>query len=301
MQTNLILKPQTAEEINERVERLLRDLGNPKPPLQLSHVRELLKLDLGYYSSSNHSWLGDKLHQLKVAGKQVISHPTTILSVVKSLGLKGVLLSEKRRILLDEEVPKPKHRWNEAHEITHDLLPWHDDIAHGDPETTLSPGCHELIEAEANYGAGRLLFLGKEFEEVARASPLTIATVKAVKKTYGNTLTTGLWRLVELSVDPCFGLITGHPRNATGLDDVKYFIRSPRFTSEFANISGAAIFHAIVPQCFGRKGPVGDGSIQLTNGRGELWEFEFECFYNGYDALTLGTPKPKSPIAIATV
>ena len=183
MQTNLILKPQTAQEINERIERLLKDLGNPKPPLQLSHVRHLLKLDLGYYSTSNHSWLGEKLHQLKVAGKQVISHPTTILSVVKSLGLKGVLLSEKRRILLDEEVPKPKHRWNEAHEITHDLLPWHEDIAHGDPETTLSPGCHALIEAEASYGAGRLLFPGPAFAAVARASPPPIAIGRPKKRT----------------------------------------------------------------------------------------------------------------------
>jgi hypothetical protein len=122
----------------------------------------------GYYSTDDDSWLQEKIHQMKVAGKQVIAQPSLILTVVKNLGLKGVLLSERRRILLDSEVPKPKHRWNEAHEITHDLLPWHDGIAHGDPDTTLSPACHEQVESEANYGAGRLLFLGGTFEEVLR-------------------------------------------------------------------------------------------------------------------------------------
>jgi hypothetical protein len=73
------------------------------------------------------------------------------LSVVKNLSLKGVLLGEKRRILLDREVPEPKQRWNEAHEVTHDFVPWHEGIAHGDPETTLSPIAAKLIPRSRRY------------------------------------------------------------------------------------------------------------------------------------------------------
>lgn len=287
MQTNLFLKPKTAFEINGRIEKLLKDLGNPDPPIRLLDVRELLKLDLGYYSTSNHSWLSEKVHQLKVAGKQVISEPTSILSVVKNLGLKGVLLSDRRRILLDEDVPGAKHRWNEAHEITHDVLPWHEGIAHGDPETTLSPGCHEQVEAEANYGAGRLLFLGHRFESVARSSPLSVATIQSVHKAYGNTMTTALWRLVELSLDACFGLVSAHPRVATAGDgDIRYFIRSPRFLAEFPSIGAHMAFNEVRIRCYGRRGPIGSGTFMLKDSRGDSREFEFECFYNGYDALT---------------
>jgi hypothetical protein len=121
VQTNILLSAQTAAAIDIRVEKLLKDLGHPAPPLCLADVRHLLKLDLGYYSVADTSWLKEKIHQLKVAGKQVLSEPATILAVTKSLGLKGVLLVDRRRILLDTDVAQPKLRWNEAHEITHDV------------------------------------------------------------------------------------------------------------------------------------------------------------------------------------
>ena len=113
LQTNRLLNPTTLHEIDRRVEKLLKDLGSPPPPLRLDDVRTLLKLDLGYYSSGDDSWLREKIHQMKVAGKQVLERPSTILGVVKNLGLKGVLLAEKRRILLDSDIPEPKQRWNE--------------------------------------------------------------------------------------------------------------------------------------------------------------------------------------------
>jgi hypothetical protein len=300
LQQNRILHPKTAEAIDSRVEKILKDLGHPKPPLSLADVRTLLKLDLGYYSSDDDSWLKEKIHQMKVAGKQVLEQPTLILNVVKSLGLKGVLLAEKRRILLDKEVPKPKHRWNEAHEITHDLLPWHDGIAHGDPETTLSPACHEQVESEANYGAGRLLFLGGSFEEVLRSSPCEFKLVEALHAQYGNTLTTTLWRVVELSIDPCVGLVTCHPRKASGVDadDIKYFIRSSAFMTEFAAVTAASLFNVVKGKCFGRRGPLGDGEFPLSNARGESVDFCFETFFNGHDALTLVRRKPSRKLIV---
>lgn len=295
MQTNRLLNPKTAAAIDLRVEKLLKDLGNPGPPLSLSDTRKLLKLDLGYYSSDDDSWLRERVHQMKVAGKQVIERPSLILSVVKSLGLKGVLLADRRRILLDKEVPKPKHRWNEAHEITHDLLPWHDGIAHGDPETTLSPACHAQVEAEANYGAGRLLFLGKHFEEVLRSSPCDFSLVQELHGQFGNTMTTTLWRVVELSIDSSFGLVTRHPRSATGevSEDIRYFIRSPRFAAEFSKIKAAALFREVRTRCFGRRGPIGHGEFSIQDDAGTDHDFCFEAFFNGHDALTLGRRQPR--------
>lgn len=290
METNRLLNPKTSQAIDQRVEKLLKDLGNPEPPLRLPDVRKLLKLDLGYYSSDDDSWLREKVHQMKVAGKDVIERATMILTVVKNLGLKGVLLAERRRILLDNEVPKPKHRWNEAHEITHDVLPWHDGIAHGDPETTLSLACHAQIEAEANYGAGRLLFLGKQFEEVLRSSQCTFDLVQKLHGDYGNTMTTTLWRVVELSLDAAFGVISKHPRTVTGAQDgdIRYFVRSPKFAAEFSKIKVRQLFDAVRTKCYGRRGPIGHGEFEVIDDRGDKHEFCFETFFNGHDALTLG-------------
>ena len=45
MSKNHLIKEKTAHDIDQRVERVLRGLGNPEPPLRLEDVRELLKLD----------------------------------------------------------------------------------------------------------------------------------------------------------------------------------------------------------------------------------------------------------------
>lgn len=301
MQTNKPLNPTTIHEIDRRVEKLLKDLGSPPPPLRLDDVRALLKLDLGYYSSGDDSWLREKIHQMMVAGKQVLERPSTILRVVKNLGLKGILLAEKRRILLDSEVPEPKQRWNEAHEITHDFVPWHEGIAHGDPETTLRPSCHELIEAEANYGAGRLLFLGGTFVEAVRSAPVDFQLIQSMHKLYGNTMTTTLWRVVEASLDASFGLVSAHPRRLTVSDqqEIRYFIRSPKFATEFACLAADQIFAEVRRRCHGRKGPIGDGQFALADDRATAHEFRFQTFFNGHDALTLGVRVRTLPVSLA--
>jgi len=44
-------------EIDAQIARILRDLGNPPPPLNLTDVRNLLKIDLTYYKSTDPSFL----------------------------------------------------------------------------------------------------------------------------------------------------------------------------------------------------------------------------------------------------
>lgn len=291
MQTNFILSESTAASVDARVDKILKDLGSPEPPLCLADVRRLLKLDLGYYSTADTSWLKERIHQLKVAGKQVLSAPSTILQVTKSLGLKGVLLIDRRRILLDTDVAAAvKLRWNEAHEITHDILPWHDGIAHGDPEATLSPACHEQIEAEANYGAGRLLFCGMTFKERVRSSVLNFNLVKELHSQFGNTITTTLWRVVEASQHCAFGFVSVHPAHVTGDPDkdIRYFIRSPRFVSYHSTTNPIALFTSICSQCHGSRGPIGNGTVQTADDRRTAKSFTFETFWNSHDALTIG-------------
>lgn len=57
------------------------------------------------------------------------------------------------------------------------------------------------------------------------------------------------------------------------------------------------IFAAIVVG--GKKGLWGKGAIMLRDHDGKRYEFSFESFFNGYDALTLGVWKCEAPTVIA--
>lgn len=290
MPSNILLSSGTASSINLQVEKILRDLGDPPPPLRLEDVRELLRLDLGYYSSTDSGWLQEKIHQLRVAGKQILARPTLLLDVVQKIGLKGLLIPDRRRILVDGDLPAPKQRWSEAHEMIHDVLPWHIGAALGDPDHTLSLACEAQIEAEANYGAGRLLFLGNRFEDEVRAAPLDFSRVRKLSELFGNSLTTTLWRCIEHASEPAIGLVSLHPGRVIMpmSDPVRYFIRSPRLAAEFSGITGDKVFQLAQQYCRSGRGPLGEAEIPLRTDSGEDFVFHFETFFNHHDALTLG-------------
>lgn len=202
---NIYLRDRTAQDINEFVAKVLRDLGNPAPPLHLDHVRELLRLDRQYYSSTEDGALREVAHRMTIAGKQVLARPALLVDAIKKFDLRALFIPDGKRILIDRELPEPKQRWSEAHEVGHSLVPWHTDTMLGDNKKTLTPACHEQIENEANFAAGQLLFLQQAFVRDARDTEVGIDAVRALKKRYGNTITTTLWRYVEQSEQPMIG------------------------------------------------------------------------------------------------
>ena len=83
MASNIILDAETARDIDDRVARVLRDLGNPGPPLPLAEVRELLTLDRAFYATGDADVLRETVHRMKVAGKQILLRPSLLLDVVR--------------------------------------------------------------------------------------------------------------------------------------------------------------------------------------------------------------------------
>ncbi|MFX7784951.1 hypothetical protein ABTJ92_22275, partial [Acinetobacter baumannii] len=75
---NVSLGHRTIADIDGQVDKVLRGLGNPNPPVDLRLVRELLKLDRGYYSTTDDSLLRETFSRLKVAGLQVLLRPTIL-------------------------------------------------------------------------------------------------------------------------------------------------------------------------------------------------------------------------------
>jgi hypothetical protein len=294
---NVSLGHRTIADIDGQVAKVLRGLGNSEPPLDLRIVRDLLKLDRGYYSTTDDSLLRETLSRMKVAGRQVLLRPTILRDAVRSLSLKALYLPDQKRILLDQDLPALKHRWNEAHEIGHDIIPWHVGMMLGDTEQTLTPACHEVMEAEANYAAGQILFLAERFAAEATASAPSLGLVRNLSKAFGNTMTSTLWRFVEQAHGgrPIVALVTGHPHPARRKADFdaanpcRYCVESPPFRERFGGLKETDLFAAIAGYCGSQSGgSLGQSEIILPDRNGDPHLFGFETFFNRHEALTLG-------------
>jgi hypothetical protein len=300
---NYLIKEKTAHDIDERVERVLRGLGNPEPPLRLGDVRELLKLDRVFYTADDPGLIREAVSRIRVATIQVFERPMLLLDAIKKLSLQALYVPDRKRILLDGSLPEKKHRWSETHEVLHSLIPWHDDVMHGDNKYTLLPACHEQVEAEANYGAGRLLFLRDRFGAEAKDMPLSIASIQSLHSNFGNTISSTLWRFVEtVGIQrPLVGMITCHPntsRRPADFDAAKpcrHCIQSPSFAARFSRITEQDLFRAVASYCGAQMGgPLGMADLVLSDDNGDEHVFTFESFFIKYrapaigEALTLG-------------
>lgn len=303
---NRIIKPRTAEDIDGRVERVLRGLGRPEPPLRIEDVRELLRLDRGFYAADDPGLLQEVISRIRVAGIQIWSRPALLAEAIDKWSLKALYLPDRKRILLDSALPQLKQRWNEAHEIGHSILPWHQDAMLGDNLLTLTPDCHDQVEAEANFAAGRLLFLRDLFVGEARSVPISIESVRQLHTRYGNTLSTTLYRFVEAAEVPVVGMISDHPhpsrreRSFDPASPCRHFIRSPAFARQFSDTFDVSLFVTVSRYCGAQRGgPLGEGEITLVDDGGSRHRFHFETFFNRYDALTLGRYVCPAPQVLA--
>jgi hypothetical protein len=291
---NTFLDARTARDIDAVVAKIIKGLGNPEPPLILDDVRALQKLDRQYYSSVDDGPLREFISRAYIGAKQVFQRPTLILDIVRKRSLKALYLPDRQRILIDSSEPQLKWRWNESHEIIHAGVPWHQDAMFGDTEHTLSPSCHEQVEAEANYGAGRLLFFQDQLRDFITLSEPNFALILEIKKRYGNTLTSSLWRMVEALDIPALGLVGPPPwvRAVNGADPCRYFIRSAAFVERFTNVTEHQACDLLrIHASYRSGGPIANDDVILTDDCGVQQVFHLESFYNRHEALTILTYK----------
>ena len=299
---NRFLDPGTAEEIEKLVDRVHKNLGRIDGAIALAEVRELLSLDLHYYTADDPYLLQEVVHKVRVGTKQLIRRPALLLEAIKKFDLKALILPDRKRILIDSNLPDLKKRWSESHEVIHSLIPWHNEYLLGDTKETLSPGCHAQLESEANYGAGRLLFPHKAMLDLARSSVPSIALIKAIADHFGNTITSALWRYVESCSEPCLGVIGAHPHYLADEEPIAYFIRSPRFEAEFENVTETLVLEMLRSYCSYKKtGPLGSAELTIDDALGAPHIFRAETFSNTYQLLTLVTYLRSSPVAVPSL
>lgn len=285
-----------AEDLRRQVEKVLRGLGNPEPPLDLRDVRELLRLDRQYYSSKDDSAVREFVSKLTIAGKQILARPTLLLDIIRKADISALWVPDRKRILIDADLPQLKHRWAETHEISHSIAPWHRGFLFGDSEEELRLSCHEKLESEANYTAGQLLFLQERFTAEANDLPITLKVIRDLAKEFGNTMTSTLWRFVEETHPglPMVGIVSPNPNRLNESDydfedPCRYCIESPAFRERFGQMTEFELFRVIAEYCKPlRAGPLGEVEALLRDRNGDAHTFRFQSFGNGYDVLTLG-------------
>lgn len=297
---NIHLDARTAKDIAARIDRIHQDLSYAGGKVELSSVRELLRLDLKYYRADDPQLRDEVVHKLKMGAKQLIARPSLLLDAVRKFDLNALFIPDRKRVLIDERVPDLKKRWYESHEVAHSLIPWHAEYMLGDDRTTLSQACHEAIEAEANYGAGRLLFPQEAFTEARLSTPMTLAHVRGLAKLFGNTITSTLWRCAEQSEELIFAAIGEHPfQERSGKPPIEYFVRSKGFEQQFANIEETDVWRWLKTYCgYRQTGPLGASEVPVRDVNGIAHAFFMETFSIKHSVLTMGRWIRQAPIQV---
>jgi hypothetical protein len=299
---NIFLDDRTARDIADRIARVHRDLDHRGGKVELTDVRTLLRLDLAFYKADDPGLLQEVVHRLRLGAKQVIERPSRLVEAVRKFDLRALFVPDRRQILIDDSLPNLKKRWSEGHEIVHSLVPWHAEYMLGDNKVTLAPSCHDQIEAEANFGTGRLFFPPTELLTLIQASPLDFRRIQAISAHFGNTITSTLWRCAEADLNPSFAVIGDHPhRRDASKPEIEHLVRSPNFARRFGRFEESQVMPLLRGYCgYQGGGPLGSGEIVLGDDNGDEHVFIAETFCNKHNTLTFAQYSRPRTIQIKT-
>ena len=279
--TELLLRETVAKKIEQKIDRLHKDLDNPTPPIDLENVRELLRIDKQFYTLEDPRLLNRIIHTAILGGKRVLQRPTRIWDAIRKWDLRALWLPDEKSIFINESIPDKKKRWAESHEIGHSILSWHEECLYGDPENSLSLACKEKIEAEANYAAGQILFPSKFFREsLPLECNISLEYIqKTLTKCFGNSITSTLWRTVATLDTPCFGFICENPY--TVYSEVKdmptrHFFRSRTFSQNFSTLTEQMLWDYLSRNCRNTRWKVLDKEVPIRDSNEDLHTFHIE-------------------------
>ena len=98
----------------------------------------------------------------------------------------GAYWHDERVVFIDRDQPECRQFWTDAHEGTHAMCAWHAEVLRLDNEATLFKQLHPGIEAEANYGAGHLIFQGGRFHRQALKDQVSMRTPLELSRQCGE-------------------------------------------------------------------------------------------------------------------
>jgi hypothetical protein len=152
--------------------------------------------------------------------------PVAALSAAEDRPLLGAMWLEQRTLFLERRQSRPRRRFTQAHELMHALCPWHGPALRTDTAAELFGPAREALEAEANAGAGLLIFGGSRFsggDGVAMSDALALAAA------HGASVHATLHHCVQGDRGACALLVTGRFPGPDGALPVWRSVESARF------------------------------------------------------------------------
>jgi hypothetical protein len=164
--------------------------------------------------------------------------------------LLGAVRFHDRAVFVERRQSPARRRFTEAHEAAHLLCPWHDAALRYDTGAELF-GRSSGIEAEANFGAGQLIFQGTRFADEARDLELSLSSAFELAGTYGASRHAAAHHYVETHRDPIALLVAGRWPDSGGQLPVWRSVESSAFAArhrrlgELRSVGGGALANAV--------------------------------------------------------
>ena len=149
----------------------------------------------------------------------------------------GALWFEERHVFIDKTQSRPRRRFTEAHELTHAICPWHEAVIRLDTHAELFGDAARGLEAEANFGAGQLLFQGRAFADEASRGDRSLTTPFSLATRYGASRQAAAHHFVESHEAAMAMLIAGRWPGRDGCLPVWRSIESRAFRRRFGRLA----------------------------------------------------------------
>jgi hypothetical protein len=170
-----------------------------------------------------------------VARRDIGALPTGVATPGRAL--LGALWFERREVYVDLAQPEPRRRFTDAHETFHALCPWHEAALREDTDAELFRDTSLAIEAEANFGAGLLIFQGRRFADRIADAPRELATALALAEEHGASRQATLHQFAQHHPAPLALLSIGRFPQRDGRLPVWHTVASPAFRSRFGRLA----------------------------------------------------------------
>jgi hypothetical protein len=235
-----------------------------------------------------------------VAGIRAVEPMPELPDRVRTPGrrLLGALWFEERTIFLEERQSEARKRFTHAHELVHALVPWHEAVIREDTRDELfRRAAVDAVEAEANAGAGLLLFQGRHLAARIGADRPSITAPLALAREYGASGHAALHHYVSTHAAALAMLVVGRFPRRDGSLPVWRSVESPRYRRRFDR-AAAAIPGGLLPgsplrelvEAARRASEPPVARLPWTDARGAVRRVRAHAHYNRHAFLVLLDP-----------
>jgi hypothetical protein len=204
----------------------------------------------------------------------------------------GAVLFRERLVFVDRNQAEPRARFTEAHEVIHQIVPWHEAAFRLDDHRRLYGPTREVLEAEANLGAAQILFQDQVFMGRALDYRVTIASPMALSDEFNASRHAAIRFYVEHHPDPVALIVAGRYQDASGRVPIWARCESPSFRQRYGRVADALRITKLPTQPSTALGEViaealtsseiSRRDVVLLDLAGERTGFAAEAFYNQY-------------------